>query len=347
MFFIASCTIVNAISDWQSGAYICGSLDRFLHLSPCRSTVQVDDIVPHLTFAPDSHLLAITTIHSVILWDVATHTIVRRVPLVGPTDPPINARMRSDFSPDGSTLATIGLLEVQVINVALGTVRYRIPVLDADSNGGGVRFSPDGRFLAVSELVHPSPYAVAGLVRIFDTATGQLIQTLPGGLNLARFDLQFTPDSHQLVLWAHPHDDLVTSTVQIWDITTQQYTERISGVDAVSPEATLLLTDTTLYTLTASGDHYTILRQLDRACGGEWNGFVPQRDLVISVDNWYGQEFVAPSSPTTCVWRLHDGKAIWQSRAQGEFITVAPNGTLFAIDTQSNVQVWDIPAEWN
>jgi hypothetical protein len=255
--------------------------------------------------------------------------------------------MRSDFSLDGSSLATIGLVEVQVINVASGTLRYRIPVEDAESIGGGVRFSPHGRFLAVSETVHPSADTIAGVVRIFDAANGHLIQTLPSGLNLARYELQFTPDSHHLVLWADPNDDLVRTTVQIWDIASQHYTERIAHVDAVSPDATLLLTDSTLDTLTASGDHYTILRPVQTTCDGEWYGFVPQRGLVINVSNWYGQEFVVPSSPTTCVWRLHDGKVIWQSQAQGEFLTVAPNGTLFAIDTETNVQVWDIPATWN
>jgi WD40 repeat protein len=346
---VVSCTVVSVIINGLYGSYICGPVDRLFQLSPCRSTVDVDGIVRHLTFAPDSHLLAITTIRSVVLWDVAANTIVRTVPFAGPSHPPINAQVRSDFSPDGSALATIGLVELQVIDIASGTVRYRIPVHER-SNGGGVRFSPDGHFLAVSETVDITPEHIAGLVRIFDAANGRLIQTLPGDFQLSRYDLQFTPDSQHLVLWADPHDNMA-ATVQIWDIATQQYTDRVSEVDAVSPDASILYTDendiSTVYTLAATGDRYTTLQQIHRTCHSVWYGFVPQRDLIISVNNTYEEEFVVPSYPTTCMWRLRDGQIVWQSRAQGAFATVAPNGTMFAIDTSSGVQVWDIPAAWN
>jgi WD40 repeat protein len=250
---IVSCVAIEVVN----GNYYCSSSDLRQHTSPCRRVLSVPGPTYHIyqvTFSPDSRLLAVTTSQHVTIWDVASGTLLHRLPFVLTSTP-----RWSSFSPDGTRLATTGEAGVQVVDLASQEVLYTIP--GVDKRGGGVNFSPDGRLLARSEgQPELIDYRSPGSIRLFDARTGALLQTIPGRFALEKYSLPFTPDSKHLIFFAD-------RKVRVWDIQTQQISSE-APLAYVSRDGVTLFTPvrygkSTVMTLTPTYDRYVPVQEVE------------------------------------------------------------------------------------
>jgi WD40 repeat protein/beta-lactamase regulating signal transducer with metallopeptidase domain len=138
------------------------------------------------------------------------------------------------FSPDGKSLATVAGYE----KVLLWDVASRKQLADIDAGerrAFRIAFSPDGTTLATGGI------AGDGAVRLWDVATGELQQTLPGADDGGVLSLQFTPDGKALAVGA-------SGAVTLWNVAgdareLRKLTTR-GAVDslAISPGGKLLAT---------------------------------------------------------------------------------------------------------
>ncbi len=328
----------------RNGILDCTVLDQWLKLTPCRAVLASDEgaFRNDVAFSPDSRTLAVAA-QTVTLWDVATGAYLQTVPLPGDGQP-----IKVRFSPDGASIAVVGSWGIQVLDVTTMRVRYTLPALGVK----GVAFSPDGRWLAQSELVQ-SGQASFGQVRIFDANDGRFVRTMPGKYTLGYYDLYFTPDSHHLLVWIEiPRPSNTRIARWIWNITNDQITEEI-GYGDVSADARLLrLSDGTgtVMALNDSNDQYVVQYTPPHGCPGGWDAaFLSDPDRLISVSNTYDEISFAlwPSESYTRVCRLTDGQILWESQAQGYCVEVAPNNRVVAVCEFARVQLWDVPATWN
>jgi WD40 repeat protein len=144
-----------------------------------------------LVFSPDGALLAGASRECVLLWNTRTGQPLRRFPVTVFGN---NARQVIDFCPDGKTLAVWGPdREITFYDVATG-LRQRaveLPEPKEMNDGGGLRFSPDGKRLAeISDLDR---------VCLIDLPAGR-VRHGPGGHRAAVYSLAFSPDSRTLAL---------------------------------------------------------------------------------------------------------------------------------------------------
>jgi WD40 repeat protein len=79
--------------------------------------------------------------------------------------------------------------------------------------------SPDGGLVAAA--------TAGGLVRLFDPAKGELIESLHGHLN-AVFALSFSPDGRRLVSEGGQRE-----TIKLWDVGTRQELLTLAGTGSV------------------------------------------------------------------------------------------------------------------
>ena len=85
-----------------------------------------------------------------------------------------------------------------------------------------VTFSPDGRLLATNAWER-KPGATTSTVQLWETATGTLVQTLPGEIHSK---VAFSPDGRLLALTAASQD------IVIWDLMLDRERRRFGGFDA-------------------------------------------------------------------------------------------------------------------
>jgi len=130
------------------------------------------------------------------------------------------------FSPDGQRLASLGYIEV-----GQGKPReYRLTVWDVTTGqqlpnlgiknfpGGGLAFSPDGRYLAgFGSFADRQDDNWYSMVMIWDGITGREIARTSHLSNKRITALAFSPDSKRLAVCS---DD---ETVRIWDATRSHY----------------------------------------------------------------------------------------------------------------------------
>jgi WD40 repeat protein/serine/threonine protein kinase/tetratricopeptide (TPR) repeat protein len=157
------------------------------------------------TFSPDGKQLATSGGKRIDLWDVTRDgrkPPAPRLTLRGHQLPLLSAVV---FRPDGRQLAAIARrgaeCEVKVWDLTAGA-----EALPLEANRAGAfheaAFSPDGRYLAAGE---------EGILKLWDTATGRLLQSI-GGHNGKLWGVAFSPDSRQLASAA------ADGTVHVWNV---------------------------------------------------------------------------------------------------------------------------------
>jgi RNA polymerase sigma factor (sigma-70 family) len=177
------------------------------------------------SISPDGKMLADRgSGGAILLMDAATGAVLRQ--LDGPGDQmnprPKGARSPGGesrsvtFSPDGKALASACVEDKHVFlwDTATGKVRHTLPGHDKPNV---VRFSPDGRLLAVG--------GEDSKIHLWDAATGRELQQLRGHVGPI-YGLAFSPDSMMLAsgagssapsALAHPPEDAV---IRLWDLKT-------------------------------------------------------------------------------------------------------------------------------
>jgi eukaryotic-like serine/threonine-protein kinase len=174
-----------------------------------------------VAFSPDGKWLATgNTKETVQLWDLAADLAAEPVPIATLVAGVNGSVSGVAFSPDSRRLAGAiingGIGEVKVWNIPAGTEAMAL-----QSNTGPVsrvQFSPDGRYLA-ADL---GGKADASLIRLWDAATGQLVQSLAGHRGQIP-GLAFDPTGERVASAG------ADGTVRVWAVPGGQETRRYRG----------------------------------------------------------------------------------------------------------------------
>jgi WD40 repeat protein len=189
--------------------------------------------VASLGFGPDGTTLATTRPNGQVdLWDIAPlelqATLRSEADDWSPDLPPV-------FSHDGTTLAATTESDGTVWTWDLSTGESQPPIVTGDdSNAVWVALSPDGTTLATT--------GENGAVRLWDSATGRPLITLPGHTGPV-YSAAFSPDGTTLATAGQDR------TVRLWDtstgrtLTTLGHTGPVYSA-AFSPDGTTLATTT-------------------------------------------------------------------------------------------------------
>ena len=271
-----------------------------------------------LAFSPDGSALAIARDDGRAgLWDVANG----RFKAILEED--TRGVYALAFSPDGSTLAssnwdgTVGLWD---------TANGRFKVLgEYADNNRPLAFSPDGSTLASGFF---------GMVRLWDTASGQVQDTWPGHTRLVS-SVVFSPDC--TILASGSWD----GTIRLWDVAGSQIKTILENPDgsvfslAFSPDGSAL----------ASGSHETV--QL-------WD--VASNQLRITLEGhtyWVYSVAFSPDGSTLASGSRDGTIRLWDATSgqlkkvlghSGPVYSVAfsPDGSTLANSRGGSIQFWDV-----
>jgi hypothetical protein len=144
-----------------------------------------------LAYAPDGEGIASVT-NRLCFWDPETGKELYRKPLSGHC---------LAFSPDGTLLA-IYSDAIRILEAATGEELARFPARVRHGGTWGLTFSPDGRYLAITELEK---------VGIWDVLAGKFVHTF-GNHRGWTTSLEFTADGRRLVSASED------STALVWDM---------------------------------------------------------------------------------------------------------------------------------
>ena len=147
-----------------------------------------------------------------------------------------------DFSPDGKHLATSSYAQSSEVHVWDWEAKNIVLKLNREGAANhtmseGIRYSPDGRFLAVCHDRGVKPH----IIHVFDAKTGQLIKEINDLIPGACYAVGFTPDSQLMLRIARrgpiSGDNLIAYSTQTWEPNWGIVTEPLSPIAmAVSPD---------------------------------------------------------------------------------------------------------------
>ena len=165
--------------------------------------------MPSLDFSSDSNSLAIATSSSAASWSVKTGKLVKQVQ----TSLTVGQWVR--FSPDGSTLATLG--DGFQVSLYKATTAANVANLNSNqySSTFAFSFSPDGRTLAVCS---GSQYEIGTSIQLWSLASKSITKNLSAYLPVASNSQLYSAD-HLHLYGAVRNSFNGTKTVQVaqWD----------------------------------------------------------------------------------------------------------------------------------
>jgi WD40 repeat protein len=135
----------------------------------------------------------------VILWDAATYKNVGRFKMNG-----VRRCLGVTLSPDCKMVAVNGFpgeATVELYRVATGK---KVATLNDEGERGAIRFSPDGKTLAVGN---------DSLVRLWDVASRKMVSTLRSTTHSSIYAIAFSPDGKRIVLGGFQEP-----IAELWDI---------------------------------------------------------------------------------------------------------------------------------
>ncbi len=171
-----------------------------------------------LVFSPDGKTLATHENYDLRLWDVATanqRRIFRRVAYF-------------HFSPESKRLTTGAAFTSKLWDVATGKQLAVFPGVNRP-----VVFSPDGKILATANEEVKDGKTPDGIVKLWDAATGQMLDTLKlKDQAKEHISLDFTPDGKTLVArgWSL---FVGAGAIRLWDVATRKERAALTGLSNV------------------------------------------------------------------------------------------------------------------
>ena len=252
---------------------------------------------------------------------------------------------RMPFGGDPLPAADIATLKAWVDSGALGpapgeTAKALAPLAIPDikpqvsvvSPVASVRFSPDGKMLAVGGYQ---------TVRLFDTASGKTIATLSGHADYVR-SIALSPDGKLLAAAGGPPQR--GGEIKIWDLQTQQLLRTLNGHKdciysvAWSPDGKLL----------ASGSYDKMVKLWDAATGQIIKNLQDHIDAVFAVAFSPDGKHLASGSQDRSVkiWDIATGQRLYTLSDSGDgltSITYSPSGKqIAAAGYDKTIYVWDL-----
>jgi WD40 repeat protein len=219
-------------------------------------------LVEAMAYSPDGKTLATGSFQELVLWDVETGAIKKRV--TGFADRVVAIA----YSPFGKLIATGGGAPTEDGEIKLFEAATGRPV--ADVKGGhsdtvfGVAFSPDGRLLATA--------AADKFVKVFDVPGGKFVKSFEGHTHHV-MDVGWTPDGKKLVSGG------ADNVVKVWDY---EKGEKVRDIQGHQKQVTrLVFVGRVPQFLTASGDASVRLWNADN--GSPMRVYGENKDYVYAV----------------------------------------------------------------
>jgi WD40 repeat protein len=174
-----------------------------------------------LAFSPDGSLSASIDLRAdVILWDVATRRINRRIE--EPDEDVYLPEADVAFRPDGSLLATTGPGSITLWSTETWEVVYRLEGQSGAVRSRSMTFSPDGALLA-------SCWVPDNVIIVWDMANGKAVQRLDGHSEEVDVDdVAFSPDGAWLASAAD-------NEILLWNLASEEVILRLEEEDYQGP----------------------------------------------------------------------------------------------------------------
>jgi WD40 repeat protein len=307
-------------------------------------------------YSPDGAVLAWLTIGEIVLWDLKTAKVRRRLPLPSGAN---NGLLPFAFAPDGKTLTAVVGCTIHRWDLATGKDLYP-DVARRGPNGGvkAVAWSPDGKRIAtMSYGIDPRPY-------IWDAATGKLLRVLPAPEEEEWWSLwlTFAPDGKRLFTAS------TFGKVRCWEVDTGKKVWSGTPLNPKKDEYQSLAQ----MRLSADGSRLFLLRMLQNGGPGPaelstWDAATGACKRTTSVPLGCSSDVLSPDGLRRFVrggatFDAQTGEASYTLRANNdigggvgnEFGVVSPDGALIAAPlaaweargTSANqrcrgVQVWE------
>ena len=300
---VASVGYENVIRIWDRST---GETSRVIR-SP--------ELVWGLSFDPRGRWVAAAVTGGIDLWDAATGRLDRRLNSPGTV-------YQAEFSRDGSRIVGGGSGGTWIWDTRTGRVRTKIASIPGGTYGADL--SPDGRLVATGNG--------DGIVRIFDAASGQLLDTLAGHQDLGFF-VRFSPGGERLVSVA------VDRTARVWDVRTGKQLAAFSHAGLVQ-DADFLHED-----FVVTSDTEGSARIWDIGSGEVVSELLGHEKHIafLVVDQDRDEIATASDDGTVRIWRPGSGTSILEVHRQGyPWAAAFVDADTFATAGSTNtIELWD------